>query len=266
MMTVRIDELSVTLGDATLLDALCLQIDGREVVGIVGPNGSGKSTALRCLYRALRPTTGTVWVQDTDVTTLAPRDAARRIAAVTQEAGAEFDFTVAEMIALGRIPHHRGHQPLTEAERDLCRAAMARMDVTHLAERGMLSLSGGERQRTLIARALVQQPEVLVLDEPTNHLDIAHQLRLLTHLRTLGVTVVVVLHDLNLAAATCDRLALIADGRLVASGTPEAVLTAERVHAVFGVEPTVVRHPLTGVPQLLLTPHEPLTPSKGHPW
>ncbi|MDG4787776.1 ABC transporter ATP-binding protein [Micromonospora sp. WMMD1102] len=133
---------------------------------------------------------------------------------------------------------------------------MARLDIVHLADRGVLSLSGGERQRVLVARALVQEPEVLVLDEPTNHLDIRHQIELLSLLRDASLTVLVVLHDLNLAAATCDRIGVLSGGRLVAAGTPAEVLTAELVRDVFGVDATVVAHPLTGDPQLLyaLTP------------
>lgn len=128
---------------------------------------------------------------------------------------------------------------------------MDRLDIRHLAHRGVLTLSGGERQRVLLARALVQEPEILVLDEPTNHLDVRHQVDLLSMLRGSGLTVLVVLHDLNLAAAACDRLGVLSHGRLVASGTPAEVLTTRLVADVFGVRASVVAHPLTGDPQLL---------------
>ncbi|QKV90883.1 ABC transporter ATP-binding protein [Streptomyces sp. NA02950] len=250
-MTLRVSELSVEAAGRTLVDRLTLDVAAGRVVGLVGPNGSGKSTALRCVYRALRPTSGAVLLDGTDLASVPLRDSARSIAALTQESHTELDFTVAEVVALGRTPHTRGNGPLTDRERELCRAAMERLDVAHLADRSVLTLSGGERQRVLVARALVQEPRVLVLDEPTNHLDVRHQVRLLSFLRGAELTVVTALHDLNLAAAVCHRIAVLNHGSLVASGDPAEVLTAALVREVFGVHATVVRHPRTGVPQLL---------------
>ncbi|RMI31528.1 ABC transporter ATP-binding protein [Streptomyces triticirhizae] len=262
----RLDALSVEVGDATLVRALSLAVGAGEVVGLVGPNGSGKSTALRCVYRALRPTGGTVWLGERELSTLSLRESARGVAALTQESGTEMDFTVEEVVALGRTPHLRGNQTLGARERALCRDAMRRLDVAHLADRGVLTLSGGERQRVLAARALVQEAGLLVLDEPTNHLDIRHQVALLRLLRDPELTVLVVLHDLNLAAAVCDRIAVLDAGALVAVGPPAEVLTAELVERVFGVAATVVPHPLTGDPQLLYTlpPESPGPPRPTH--
>ncbi|TWD83306.1 iron complex transport system ATP-binding protein [Kribbella amoyensis] len=250
-MELALEHVDLDLDGRKILRDLSLQVGSGEVVGLVGPNGSGKSTALRSIYRALRPKTGVVRVGRTDVASLSLRRSAQLVAAVTQEAGIELDFTVEEVVALGRAPYLKGTEPLTAREVELCTAAMRRLDVERLARRSIMTLSGGERQRVLIARALVQEPEVLVLDEPTNHLDIRHQLELLSLLRGLGPTVLVVLHDLNLAAAACDRLAVLSGGALVASGTPESVLTEELMASVFGVRASVVRHPLTGDPQLL---------------
>jgi len=252
-MDLHLDDLTVTVDGRDLVDRLNLTVTSGEVVGLVGPNGSGKSTALRCVYRALRPSGGVVRVGGSDLWRLPLRTGAQRLAALTQEGGADFDFTVAEIVALGRSPHKSGNQPLTEAERAQCVRAMEQLDILHLAHRGILELSGGERQRTLIARAIVQQPKVMVLDEPTNHLDVRHQLRLLDHLRRSGLTVLVVLHDLNLAAATCDRIGVLADGRLVAAGRPADVLTTRLIRDVFGVEASIVEHPITGDPQVLFT-------------
>ncbi|MFL1381409.1 MULTISPECIES: ABC transporter ATP-binding protein [unclassified Nocardiopsis] len=260
-MHLDLDSLTVAVNGTTLVHALSLDVPDGSVVGLIGPNGSGKSTALRCLYRALRPTGGTVRVGGDDLAALTPREGARRIAALTQENGSDLDFTVAEVVALGRVPHQRGNTPLTAREHDLCTRAMDAMDITHLAHRGVLTLSGGERQRVLMARALVQEPRVLVLDEPTNHLDVRHQIHLLSLLRQVGVTTLVVLHDLNLAAAACDRIGVLDAGRLVATGTPADVLTPDLVREVFGVRATVVPHPLTGAPQLLYR----LTHQEGTP-
>ncbi|NJQ13616.1 ABC transporter ATP-binding protein [Streptomyces bohaiensis] len=250
-MELRIEELSVVTDGRTLVDRLSLTVSEGAIVGLVGPNGSGKSTALRCVYRALRPSAGAVLLGDQDLSRLTPRQSARTVAATTQDGGVDVDFTVEEVVALGRAPHRRGNEPLNARERELCRAAMERLDVAHLAQRTVPGLSGGERQRVLLARALVQEPRVLVLDEPTNHLDIRHQLGLLSFLRGSGLTVLVVLHDLNLAAAVCDRVGVLADGRLVAAGTPAEVLTARLVEEVFGVRAEVVPHPVSGAPQLL---------------
>ncbi|MEU3271053.1 ABC transporter ATP-binding protein [Saccharomonospora sp. NPDC006951] len=270
MTELRLEDLSVRIGDRRIVRELSIEARSGEVIGLIGPNGSGKSTALRCVYRALTPSEGVVRVDGDDVTRLSARAAAKRVAALTQDGTADLDFTVAELVALGRAPHRRGNRPLTEAERELCRDAMGRTDVLHLAERGVLGLSGGERQRVMLARALVQQPDILVLDEPTNHLDLRHQLALLSQLRTANLTIVVVLHDLNLAAAACDRLGLLSEGRLVAVGTPPEVLTAERIARVYGVDVVVTEHPLTGDPQILFTLDAPAralaTPKlEGHP-
>ncbi|MBU6530336.1 ABC transporter ATP-binding protein [Streptomyces sp. NPDC057245] len=250
-MDLRLDAISVVTDGRSLVSGLSLDVSDGQVVGLVGPNGSGKSTALRCVYRALRPSSGTVWVGEQELTRLPLRRSAQTVAAMTQDGGVDFDFTVGEVVALGRAPHLRGNQALSGRERELCERAMDRLDIGHLAHRGVLTLSGGERQRVLLARALVQEPEILVLDEPTNHLDVRHQVELLSLLRESGLTVLVVLHDLNLAAAACDRIGVLSGGRLVASGAPAAVLTPELVGDVFGVRASVVQHPLTGGPQLL---------------
>lgn len=260
-MDLTLADLTVTIDGRDIVDRLSLEASTGEVVGLVGPNGSGKSTALRCVYRALKPTGGVVRIGGDDLQRLSLRDSARRVAALTQDSGADFDFSVEDVVALGRAPYKHGNEPLTDAERDLCVRAMEQMDVLHLATRGILNLSGGERQRVLIARALVQQPSVLILDEPTNHLDLRHQVQLLRLLRGCGLTVVVVLHDLNLAAATCDRIGVLADGRLVATGTPHGVLTEKLIADVFGVSVSVVPHPLTGDPQLLFA----LSPARRDP-
>ncbi|SDJ90739.1 ABC transporter ATP-binding protein [Streptomyces indicus] len=250
-MDLTLDGLTVVTDGRALVRELSLRVSSGQVVGLVGPNGSGKSTALRCVYRALRPTSGVVRVGADDLADLSARRGAQLVAALTQDGMVELDFTVEEVVALGRAPHLRGAQALGRRERELCARALEQLGIAHLARRGILGLSGGERQRVLVARALVQEPRILVLDEPTNHLDLRHQIELLSFLRGAGLTVLVVLHDLNLAAAACDRLAVLSEGRLVRSGTPAEVLTAELVEGVFGVRAEVVAHPLTGDPQLL---------------
>ncbi|WMT92909.1 ABC transporter ATP-binding protein [Pelagibacterium sp. H642] len=252
-MDLRLDNLSVAINGKALVSALTLDVPQGQVVGLIGPNGSGKSTALRCVYRALRPSGGVIRLGNDDLSALSLRATAQSIAALTQEASSDLDFTVEEMVALGRAPHLKGNRRLDAREQDLCARAMAQLDVAHLAHRGMLDLSGGERQRVMIARALVQEPKILVLDEPTNHLDMRHQIELLSLLKGSGLAVLVVLHDLNLAAACCDYLGVICDGRLFDAGTPREIMTPMVVQEVFGVDVIIVDHPLTGYPQLFYT-------------
>lgn len=251
----QIDQLNVALGGRDIVDAVSLGVHRREVVALMGPNGCGKSTILRTVYRALRPTGGVVRVDGDDVQAMSFRRSARLVSALTQESSSDIDFTVDEVIAMGRLPHSGGGR-LSERERALCEQAMVDMGVTHLRHRGMIGLSGGERQRVLIARALVQEPSLLVLDEPTNHLDMAHQVQLLSLLRRLGVGILVVLHDLNLAAAVCDRLLFVKQGQIVACGTPHELITPATVRQVFDTDVHVIPHPLNGAPQVLFElPH-----------
>ncbi|MFH9087918.1 ABC transporter ATP-binding protein [Streptomyces sp. NPDC017673] len=247
-MRLDIDQVTIDAAGTRLVDRILLAVDSGTFVGLVGPNGSGKSTLLRTVYRALRPTAGTVRLDGDDLHALDPRAAARALAALPQESSAEFDFTVAEVVAMGRLPH-RGRT--AASDREICARAMDRTGVAHLADRGFAGLSGGEKQRVLIARALAQQPRVLVLDEPTNHLDIAHQLDVLSLVRASGLTVLAALHDLNLAAAHCDVLYVIDAGRIVAAGPPHEVLRPALLAEVFGVRAHPVRHPVTGAVQLL---------------
>ncbi|MEO6085130.1 MAG: heme ABC transporter ATP-binding protein [Umezawaea sp.] len=254
-MELELDAISV----AGIVHEISLTAGTGEVVGVVGPNGSGKSTTLRCVYRALKPTTGAVLLDGRDLLSLPTKESARQLAALTQDSHVEFDFTVSEVVAMGRLPHQSAFDRDTDHDRELIADSLRRVDATHLAARSFLTLSGGERQRVLIARALAQEPQVLVLDEPTNHLDIRHQLDVLALVRGTGLTVLTVLHDLNLAAAYCDRIHVLDGGRVVAGGKPADVLTPDLIQAVFGVRAHLVPHPVSGVPQLLFE-HPEVTP------
>ncbi|MEV5172325.1 ABC transporter ATP-binding protein [Streptomyces flaveolus] len=247
-MRLDIDQVTIEAAGARLVDRVRLAADSGTFVGLVGPNGSGKSTLLRTVYRALWPAAGAVRLDGDDLHAMDPRAAARALAALPQESSAEFNFTVAEVVAMGRLPH-RGRT--AASDREICARAMDRTGVAHLADRGFPGLSGGEKQRVLIARALAQQPRVLILDEPTNHLDIAHQLDVLALVRDSGLTVLAALHDLNLAAAHCDVLYVIDKGRIVAAGPPHDVLRPALLAEVFGIRAHPVRHPGTGAVQLL---------------
>lgn len=256
-----VDTVTLTAGARHLVEDVSLTARPGEVIGLVGPNGSGKSSLLRAVYRVLRPATGRVGVDGTDAWSLPVRQLARTVAAVVQESAADFDLTVREAVAMGRTPHKRLLDGDTPEDAGLIESALAAVDATDLAHRPFDQLSGGERQRVLIARALAQQPSLLVLDEPTNHLDIRHQLDVLGTLRRLPATVLVALHDLNLAAYYCDRLYVLHDGKVTASGPPADILTPTLLADVYGVTSEVTIHPRTGAPQVTFLPGEPRTPT-----
>ncbi|MFJ2132644.1 ABC transporter ATP-binding protein [Streptomyces sp. NPDC087849] len=249
-----VDGVTLTAGARHLVRDVSLRARPGEVVGLVGPNGSGKSSLLRAVYRVLRPDAGQVRIDGTDAWSLPVRKLARTLAAVVQESAAGFDLTVREVVAMGRTPHKGLLAGDTVEDARLIESALAAVDATLLAGRPFDRLSGGERQRILIARALAQQPSLLVLDEPTNHLDIRHQLEVLGILRQLPATVLVALHDLNLAAYYCDRLYVLCDGEVIVSGPPAEVLTVELLHEVYGVAGEVVIHPRTGAPHVTFLP------------
>ncbi|GAA1456725.1 ABC transporter ATP-binding protein [Nocardiopsis exhalans] len=245
-MRLTLHGIGVRLGSSDLLHEAHLDVAPGTVTGLLGPNGSGKSTLLRTVYRAVRPRTGAALLDGEDLWSLPSRQVARSVAVVAQESPAEFDLQVLDVVLMGRTPHKGPFSSDDEHDLTLALDALDRVGADHLAERMVATLSGGERQRVMLARALVQQTPLLVLDEPTNHLDISFQLELLSIVRGLGVTVVVALHDMNLAAAYCDTVSVLAAGRVVAAGEPERVLTPELMLDVFGVRCHRLTHPESG--------------------
>jgi len=223
-------------GKDTLLHDTSFALAAGQVLGVVGPNGAGKTTLLRLLYRFHRPTTGAVHIDGDDIWALPARSVAQRVAAVLQEQPSDFALTVGEIVALGRTPHRRGFGGVNGAhDRHIIEGALTRLELHGLAARRLGTLSGGERQRVMVARALAQEPRLLILDEPTNHLDIRHQLEVLELIRNLPLTIITSLHDLNLAAGVCDDVLLLQSGRSLAFGPPCDVLTESAVSQVFQV-------------------------------
>ncbi|GAA2600613.1 ABC transporter ATP-binding protein [Streptomyces axinellae] len=260
----RVAEVSYAVRDRMLLDGVTLEAGPGETVGVVGPNGSGKTTLLRCVYGTLSPAAGRILLDGAEAAALGVKERARRVAAVPQEASGGFELTVRQVVAMGRSPHKRFWEADTARDAEYIEAALERTGGTALAERNFDGLSGGEKQRALVARALVQAPSLLVLDEPTNHLDVRYQLELLALVRGLGTTNLLALHDLNLAAHFCDRLYVLDSGRVVRSGTPEEVLTAEMLAEVYGVRAEVSTHPTTGAPTVVYLPPDPASaPREG---
>ena len=244
------------------LQDLSFQIRAGDMFGIIGPNGAGKSSLLKVLARIMPQQRGRVWLYGDDLRGLPQSDVARRLALVSQEHHPVFSFTIAEIVLMGRFPHHRHRWSLggfgweTKEDLHVAAQAMRELDVTHLANRPITEVSGGERQRALIARALAQQPSVLLLDEPTAFLDLNHQADICRILRGLhherGLTIVLVSHDLNLASQYCDRILLLTEGRQHSLGTPEEVICPSVLQAVYGCQVLVDPHPTSGRPRVTL--------------
>jgi iron complex transport system ATP-binding protein len=241
-MKLQVQQVGVTIGTTPILHDVDLDVAPGEFVGLIGPNGSGKSTLLRTIYRSVRPTTGTVLLGEENVWSVSARTAARRTAAVLQNSPTPPGLTVQEVAALGRTPHKGMFDRETAEDEQIVFDALERTGMLGHADRIYGSLSGGERQRVLLARALAQQPALLVLDEPTNHLDIRARFELLELVHTVGVTTLAVLHDLDLAARSCDRLVVLDQGRVVATGPVLDALTPEVLSGVFGVTAVTERH------------------------
>jgi iron complex transport system ATP-binding protein len=225
---------------ADILHDLTFSVAEAEVLAICGANGAGKSSLLRLLYRHQAPRRGTVRLMGRDLWRMAAPEAARIVAAVLQEQPTDFALTARQIVALGRLPHRKGFGPGT-LDNAVVDASLRRMDLTAFADRAFGTLSGGERQRVMVARALAQEPQVIVLDEPTNHLDIRHQLELLALLRGLGLTVIATLHDLTLAAEFADRVMILHQGRIVADAPSDQALSETTIAEAFNVTARVDR-------------------------
>lgn len=237
---------AVTLGSQQILREIHLEVPAGQVTVLAGCNGAGKTTLLRVASRVLRPTAGRVLLGGVAVGKLSRRELAQRMAVVAQDATVSFPFSAGEVVLMGRAPHLGLLGFESRADIAIAREAMERLEIDHLADRSVLELSGGERQLVSIARALTQQPQVLLLDEPTAHLDLAHRVAVLDCVRDFardGGTALVVSHDLSLAARSCESLALLSQGEIFASGPPQAVLTVENLRAVFGIRADIVTAP-----------------------
>ncbi|MGI3903315.1 MAG: ABC transporter ATP-binding protein [Janthinobacterium lividum] len=240
-MTIRLDEVRWSAAGRMIVDGVTLEVAPGTTLGLVGPNGSGKSSLLRLIGRLRPVASGVISLGGTDVASLPRLAIARRVALVEQQATTDAPISALDIVRLGRTPHLGPLAPWTQADSAAVESALDHTGLAALGHRPWHTLSGGERQRVHIARALAQEPRELLLDEPTNHLDIQHQLEILALVRRLPATVVVALHDLNLAAMFCDAVVMLDAGRVAAAGPPEAVLTEDRILSVFGVRAQVSR-------------------------
>lgn len=222
-----------------ILKGIDLEIGDRELVGVIGPNGSGKSTLLKCIYRVLKPTGGAVYLDGRALDSYAYRESARQIAVVAQHNYYNFDFSVRDVVLMGRSPHKRALDRDTAEDYQIVAESLEKVGMAAFSDRSFSTLSGGEQQRVILARALAQRTPCLILDEPTNHLDIKYQLQLMDLVRGLDRTVIAAVHDLNMAAMYCDRLYAVKDGRVVGQGAPKELLTPEFIRKMYEVDAQV---------------------------
>ncbi len=253
---VQVDQAHVGYGATPVLRRVSLSVAEGEFVGVIGPNGCGKSTLLRSVSGILRPSGGSVRVDGLDVASYSTKALARKLAVVSQELNTPFGFTVEETVRMGRLPHERRMGPDSDAADEVVRRAIEEADLTSFVDRPITQLSGGERQRVAVARALAQCPSILLLDEATAHLDLRYQTHLLDIVARRNaedsLTVVAVMHDLNLAAQYCRRLILLREGQVFACGKPKDVLTDDILREVYGAAVMVTRHPVLDVPHVFV--------------
>ena len=250
----RLEQVSYWIDQTPILQDISGTIAAGQWVGILGPNGAGKSTLLRILAGVLPPSSGRVVFEDRPLQSWPVLERAQRLAFVPQRTELTFPFQVREVVAMGRTPYLRRWQNESQADERIVNAVMTQTETRHLADRDVLTLSGGELQRVTLARALAQQPQYLLLDEPTASLDLRHQFEVIEILEGLvshGVTVLTAVHDLNLAARVCGTLILLRDGQVYAIGTPQEVLTAEIIHAVYEVDVVLQHNAATATLQII---------------
>ncbi len=250
MVTLKIDGIDCSYGSINVLKDVSFDVKSGQFLGILGPNGSGKTTLLKSISRVLEPQKGTILIGDKDIYEMKSVDVAKQLAVVPQSTPVTFDFTSLEVVLMGRNPHMPRFKMESKKDLDIAKNSMEVTRTWEFADRPVTELSGGERQRVIIARALTQEPQILLLDEPTTHLDISNQLEimdLIKHLcETQKLLIVAVFHDFNLAARYCDSIILLNDGKIVAVGESDETLTSENVRKVFGVDTIVKKHPVTG--------------------
>lgn len=232
----QVENLDFHIDTAQILSQVSLSVAKNEFVGLIGPNGSGKSTILKNIYRQYSPSSGMIYLNGKDVFKMKSKEVAQQMAVVAQENQPDFDFSVREMVMMGRYSRKKMFEQDDQTDREVAAKALAMVGMQGTEERSFLSLSGGEKQRIYLAMAFAQESELIILDEPTNHLDIGYQLYIMEIMREFkDKTIFTSVHDMNLAARYCDRIILLQGGKIQANGTPEEVLTVERIRSVFHV-------------------------------
>ena len=240
-MNITAKKKKMKIGDNEILKGVSIDSKNREFVGIIGPNGSGKSTLLKSIYRILKPNDGCIKLGDMDISKMSIKESAKKMAVVSQHNYYNFDFTVKEVVSMGRSPHKKNLERDNIEDFEIVKESLQKVGMSEFSNRSFSTLSGGEQQRVILARALAQKTPCLILDEPTNHLDIKYQLSLLNIVKSLDLTVISAIHDLNIASMYCDRLFVMKDGQIVASGTPQDILTKELIKEIYEIDVEIIK-------------------------
>lgn len=245
-MILKTDALSVSIGKKEIVHEAGIKVQNGEFVGLIGPNGSGKTTLLKSIYRVLKPSGGVATLDGRDIQAMSHKQSAQAMGVVSQFNNLSFDFSVEEIVLMGRSPHKGSFSRDSAEDYKIVEDCLERVSMLDFKDRSFLTLSGGEKQRILLARALAQQVKILVLDEPTNHLDIKYQIQIMDVVKKSDMGVLAALHDLNITLMYCTYLYVLKEGRIIASGEPEKIITEELIHDVYEVDCEVMRHPKTG--------------------
>jgi len=247
---ISVANLSWDVGNQSILEDITFSVSSGQFVGLIGPNGAGKSSLLRCLYRVNQPSSGKVEIDGRDIWRSSLKENAKKVAVILQENGDYFGLSVKDVVAMGLTPHKSLFSGDNPQDKQRVAQALAQVGLEEFEKSAFANLSGGEKQRVMVARAIVQQPQVLLMDEPTNHLDVHYQIEVLQLAKSLGITVLASIHDLNLASAFCDSILLLDKGKLVSLGSPEAVLTQENLVNHFRTKAIVDTHPTSDCPRI----------------
>lgn len=253
-MKILAKALEIFIGDKKILKDIDFTLNDKEFIGIIGPNGSGKSTLLRCIYRVQKPTSGKILFDGHEIDELSYRESALKLSVVAQQNFYNFDFSVLEIILMGRSPHKKMLERDNSNDFRIAFDALETVGLKGFEKRNFSTLSGGEQQRVILARALTQQTECMVLDEPTNHLDIKYQLQIMDLVKSLKLTVVSAIHDLNIAAMYCDRLVALKDGKVVGAGTPQDLLTEKFIYDIYEVKSQINYDKINGKMNIVYLP------------
>lgn len=235
------NKIEVSYGAENILNGVDIYAEDGKITGIIGPNGSGKSTLLKCIYRTLKAKEGTIMIDGKNIDSMSYKDSARKLSVVAQHNSYSFDFSVEEIVLMGRNPYKKLMEKENREDYDIVYDCLKKVGLEEFSKRMYSTLSGGEQQRVVLARALAQKTKYIVLDEPTNHLDITHQLQIMRLIKESGITAVAAVHDLNIAAMFCDVIYAMKDGKVVSYGKAEEVITPENIKLLYGVESEIVR-------------------------
>lgn len=248
MSYLTIIQLNWYVNNTYLLNNISFSVPKGQILGVIGANGAGKSSLLRCLYRYITPTSGKIFLNKQNIEQFSQREFAKKVAVVQQDTPPQMALTTEQLVSLGLTPHKSLFALISSKDKKHITQALEKVGLLQKRQVPFMTLSGGEKQRALIARAIVQRPEILILDEPTNHLDIHYQIEILELVRSLGITVITSIHDLNLASSMCDELLLLDKGHIISQGLPDKVITKESLWNIFNVNADVSAHPQHGKP------------------